>query len=1233
MGVEWTEEQQEVIHVRDQNILVSAAAGSGKTAVLVERIIERLINDKPPLDVDRLLVVTYTEAAAAEMKERIRDAIEKALEADPDNAHLQRQATLVHNAQVTTIHSFCLSVIRENFHTIGLDPGFRIAEEGEMKLLKQDVAAELLEKEYAEGRKEFLALTEYVAPGRDDHKLVDLLLSIYDFSRSYPDPKEWLLSCADRYRLTGGIEAQPFFQFIKEQAKQYAKDMLELTVYAEGICEEEDGPVFYREALEQDEALIRKLEGAETYEDIRLLLESWKWAKLSAKKSDDIAPDKREIVKKVREEVKSLQKDLKEQYFYETLEEVEEAMLTCAPVMEEFARLVISFHGAMQEEKAKRMMIDFGDMEHFALEILTERADGERVPSRAAISYQERFEEIMIDEYQDSNLIQEALLTSVSRVSQGIYNIFMVGDVKQSIYRFRLARPELFMEKYHTYGTGDGNCRRIDLTKNFRSRREVLESTNFIFRQIMTEGLGGIAYDDRAALYPGAPYGEMPGNETELLLVETESDEEAGGEPSGAGNSAAEEVSGEEAVEKTARELEAYAIARRIKELVGTHPVFDKKAEAYRPAAYGDIVILTRSLKGWTEDFSRILNQEGIPTFSGTKEGYFETWEVSTVLDYLDLLDNFRQDFPLTSVLLSPFGNLTAEELARLRVEEMAAEEEGAGVPFFRAVLRYMEEAEPTPLADKLLAFRGQYDHYRSMLAYTSIHDLLWKLVTETGYRDYVGAMPGGRQRQANLDMLLEKAAAFEKTSYKGLFHFVRYIRQLKKYDVDYGEANISDEQTDTVRLMSIHKSKGLEFPIVFVSGMGKRFNTQDIREQFVVHPTLGIGMDCIDLELRTKEPTLLKRVIQKETALENLAEEERVLYVALTRAKEKLIITGAVPEAGEKLKSFMAVAARKERELSFAVMSRARTYLDWLIPALIRHQSFAQILADRKMAVPFTNPMFRENVPLRVEVIRAAGLFGEAATEEEADQLWKEFLQSGRRETFHPAMQKHLEEQFSFIYPFSKDKTRKLKFTVSELKKMQEPKEAQEESAYLFEAPREQELCPKFRRKEGELTGASRGTAYHRVLELLDFQKEYDAALLKEEVVRWEREGKLEPGASDTIRIRDLEQFLKSDTAERMRAAALCGKLYREQPFVIGLEEAGDMILVQGIIDAYLEEADGSLTVIDYKTDRVRTEGELAGRYEKQLAYYARALEQLLSKPVRKKLIYSFVLKKEIEV
>lgn len=768
----------------------------------------------------------------------------------------------------------------------------------------------------------------------------------------------------------------------------------------------------------------------------------------------------------------------------------------------------------------------------------------------------------------------------------------------------------------------------------------------------MTTGLGGIAYDERAALYTGAAYEDVPGNEAELILVETD------------GNFAVEDeaekrtaMTDEEQLEVTSRELEAYAIAARIKELVGTHLILDKKTGEYRPARYGDIVILTRSLKGWTEDFSNILNKEGIPTFSGTKEGYFETWEVSTVLDYLNLLDNLRQDLPMASVLLSPFAGMKAEELAKIRAN-------APDVQFFEAVFQYKDDKEAEPeICRKLDIFQKQYEAYRKILPYTSIHDLLWKLLEETGYRDYVGAMPGGRQRQANLDMLVEKAIAFESTSYKGLFHFVRYIRQLQKYDVDYGEANISDEQADTVRLMSIHKSKGLEFPIVFAAGMGKMFNTQDIRDQLVVHPELGIGMDAIDLILRTKTPTLLKKVIQKETALENLAEEQRVLYVALTRAKEKLIITGAVKDVQKKLAAYGAVRARRETELSFAGLSRARTYLDWIIPALIRHSSFADILAEYDMQASFANPIYKEEVPIRARIVRPAELLQGAFEEEAAGNLLEEFLKyridSG--ETFHKEMQEQMQEQFVFVYPFSKDRTRKLKFTVSELKKMQYPGE-EEESEVLFEAQEEEKLVPKFMRDDAPLTGTSRGTAYHRVLELLDFTKEYDRESLTEAVSGFVKSGKLTKEAGVSVRIADLEAFFRTDIAGRMRKAAVLGKLWKEQPFVIGLEEDGEMILVQGIIDAYIEE-EGKLTVIDYKTDRVKKAGEIRERYHRQLEYYAQALGQMLcsgeestavqmgvhdgrksilqndvadvrnKKELGQKIIYSFALRKEIEV
>ena len=853
MGVKWTEEQQKVIQLRNRNILVSAAAGSGKTAVLVERIITMLTEDDPPVDVDKLLIVTFTEAAASEMKERIRLAIEKKLLEYPEDEHLKQQATLIHNAQITTIHSFCLSVIRDHFHAIDIDPGFRIGEEGELKLLRHDVLEEMLEEKYQEGSKSFLDFAAAYSTGRDDKKIEDLILKIYEFSRSYPDSEAWLESCVEAYRIPDveTLEKSSFMQKVMADIRKNLEDARELLAQAEMIALSPDGPAVYEATLDKDMQVIEELSAIRSYEKMAEAFTNVKWARIAANKDQTVLEEKIEQVKKIRELVKGIVKNISGQYFYESPQELVEDLKMCAPAMEELGNLVRLFGEKFEEQKRAQNIIDFSDMEQYALRILTEKSEDGFVPSKIAQEYQNQFHEVMIDEYQDSNLIQEAILNSVSTCRSGRYNIFMVGDVKQSIYRFRLSRPELFLEKFYTYNIEESQTQRIDLHRNFRSRKEVLESANAIFRQIMTEKLGGIVYDEQAALYPGAEYPETENLKTEILLMDSDLDEYQKTD----GDTSKGIVS--------ERELEARMIAMRIRELLRSQKVVDKETGKLRNVRYSDIVILTRSVKGFADVFTEVLNREGIPAYAGTSEGYFQTQEVGVLLDYLRVLDNRRQDIPLAAVLRSAFAEMSDEEMAEIRC--MYPDK-----PFFESVAEYRVHGREQKIREKLEKCLGQMDELRLIVPYTPMHELLWKILDRTGYGDYVAAMPGGAQRRANLDMLIEKARAYEATSYKGLFHFVRYIEQLQKYDVDYGEASIEDEYADTVRVMTIHKSKGLEFPVVITAGMGKRFNMQDARSAVALHAGMGVGLDAVDLEYRTKIPSIIKKVIQKEEALES---------------------------------------------------------------------------------------------------------------------------------------------------------------------------------------------------------------------------------------------------------------------------------------------------------------------------------------------------------------------------
>ena len=1217
MATMWTAEQQKVIDLRNRNILVSAAAGSGKTAVLVERIIQRITDEREPVDVDRMLIVTYTEAAASEMKERIAAAIEKQLEQRPGDARLEQQAALIHTAPITTIHSFCLSVIRDHFHVIGIDPGFRIVEEGELKLLKQDVLDELLEECYEKGDEEFLEFTEKFGRGKNDRRIEELILKLYEFSCSYPCPGKWLDSCVMAYK-SEDMLSSGFVKNAELRVRRRGKDIGGILDRALKICEEPDGPYMYADMIESDRKYLDRIIKAEDFEAMYDAVNGFAWKRLSTKRDETVSPEKKEEVKKLRKQAKKLVEGLQAAYFYAPWQVWAEDMRDASGSMATLSGLVKQFSKLLGEKKRSRNMIDFNDMEHFALSILTEEKDGHTAPSRVAEEYQERFEEVMIDEYQDSNLVQEAILTSVSRMEKGQNNIFMVGDVKQSIYRFRLSRPELFMEKYDTYTLEDSACQRVDLHKNFRGRPEVLDSANYLFEQIMQRGFGGIEYDENAALYPGADFPEKPEDtdsgfsyRTELLLMDKK--EAAVRTAEGGGD---------------AKKAEARMIARRIRELTDSGMVYDRAEGTCRRVRYRDIVILTRSIKGWAESFSSVLAEEGIPAYSVSREGYFETYEVSVLMDYLRILDNARQDLPLAAVLTSPFGGLDVQELARIR---LAFPE----LPFYEAYVRYAETEdlpeEEGKTREKLESFYGQIAYFRRKVPYTPIHELLAEIIDRTGYGTYISAMPGGAQRQANVEMLVEKAAAFEGTSYKGLFNFIRYIEQLRKYDVDYGEAGILDEQADTVRIMSIHKSKGLEFPIVFAAGMSKAFNMQDVRGSVILHPELGAGLDVVDLEQRTKAPTFLKKMIQEEAALESLAEEMRVLYVAVTRAKEKMILTG-VCDVSENLEERIREAENGENraeeegrpgQMELYRLEEAKTCLDWIIPAVFSGK----------------DGRIRRDCPVEVRLFTAEDLQCEKEAEHTADVLARDTLEHWDCTRRHaPEYAERLKSQMEYVYPWEAEGQMKLKFTVSELKKRTSLQE--EAGEEMYQEPEVVPMIPRFLTEEETLTGASRGSAYHKLLELLDFTENYDDGLLAQVIRENKAAGKLTGEMADCIRTGDILHFLNCESGRRMARAAAQGKLYREQPFVLGVpseeiypeDRSGETILVQGIIDVYFEEPDG-LVVLDYKTDQVRAADELKEKYHAQLDYYAQALEQLTEKHVKEKIIYSFTLRKEIAV
>ena len=1282
MGMNFTPEQQKVIELHNSNILVSAAAGSGKTAVLVERIIRMICEGEHPADIDRLLIVTFTNAAAAEMRERIAAGIAARLEADPGNEHIQKQSALLHNAQITTIDSFSLFLIRNHFNEIGLDPDFRVADEGEIKLLQQEVLGQLLEDAYAgkfipedilvsreEGQGEnevleqFHACVEYFCPGGRESVLEQHILNLSRYAGSFPWPAEWLEERKNDYA-AGDMETllhSDYGRYLAERVNRVVQGCLERLREVKKLCEQPDGPYMYGELTETEIEQLERLADCKDLEEQAAKVPAVTFGRLPSKKDDSVDPAKRELAKSIRNSVKETLGELAENYFKTPLELAVEQGKACREPLRMLLDLVLEFDRRLLAAKQERHLIDFSDMEHYALQILLRREKAEDssqdmiVPGEVALEYRQYFQEILIDEYQDSNLVQEYLLSAISGEAEGHYNRFMVGDVKQSIYKFRLARPELFLEKYDTYRETGELCR-IDLAKNFRSRVQVVDAVNDVFSRIMSRQIGGIAYDDKAALYPGATYpaAEDPVYGSELLLLRKPEKGEA-----------AETIDGAADYDNV-KQLEALAIAARIRQLKGSLKVMEKSTGELRPVKYSDMVILLRTTSGWDEEFKKVLEQQGIPVYITSKTGYFGASEVQELLQLLRVLDNPRQDIPLFGVMQSVFGGFTQEEIAKIRsgrkrmtlyeaLEEVAQSKSeelihpvvsvGSDTTVTGQEIRETERYNEADISGeqslqvKVKQFLETMDHYRDLTPYTSIRDLLQRILDDYDYLNYVTALPAGSKRRANVEMLLTKASAFEKTSYFGLFHFIRYMEQLEKYDVDYGEADTLDENADVVRIMSIHKSKGLEFPVVFVSGLSKRFNMQDANQSLIVDMDLGVAVDYVDSVRRVKNKTLRRAVLSAKMKEDNLAEELRVLYVALTRAREKLILTSVMDKADEKWELSQMTGQEK---LSYLDFCEAGSYMDFLLPILA-------------------------GTGIRVTILRIEDLAAEELREQLRMGDRRELLQraadaeiplNGNPKENERKLSK-LRERFAYTYPYPGLQKLYTKTTVSELK-IAAMEEKDEAAYHTFEEKEVVPYIPAFRREQEKVSGAVRGNAFHRTMELLDFSylftesglfaqcpatyEEYRAGLdadrlqkrLEEFLRRETASLRLTEEYAQAVSLPKIRHFLEQELAYRMWRADGQGLLYREQPFVLGIDAKrldselpeGEKVLIQGIIDVFFVEK-GEIVLLDYKTDVIESLQALWNRYSVQIQYYEEALTKLMKQPVKEKILYSFYLEK----
>lgn len=1184
----WTKQQQKVIDQRDADILVSAAAGSGKTAVLVERIIQKITDDEHPLDVDHLLVVTFTKAAAGEMKERIMAALDEKVREFPGNQHFVKQLSLIHKAQITTIHSFCMNLIRDYFYVLGIDPNTAPGDEGRLSAIRKEVLDDLLEEAYEKKEEDFINLIESYSPGKNDDIISEYILKLYQNARSHREPFKWLDQAEENISVETleQMEEAPFMNIILRDAKISIDGALELIKEALEVSLSPQGPYFYEKTLRKDLEIVTNIRQAQTFSQLCEVFVKIEKPRLSGrkKKTDEIDVAAQERCKALRIQAYNLLEDLKAAYFYENESEIFHELKRVKSPLRGLINLTREFMTRYDEKKKNENIMDFDDMEHFALDLLIDHYDeeGNPVPSKIAKEKSDGYEEIYIDEYQDSNYIQDAILRSVSKEAEGGHNMFMVGDVKQSIYSFRLARPELFLEKYHGYQQKGEEYQLIELRNNFRSRSEVLTFVNDVFYQIMHESLGNIEYTQNVALVPTMEFEKGCDAQTEILLLEAGEVKES---------------------EEDAVVLEARMIASRIHEMVnGEEPMMvtgkdEEGNTVLRKARYSDIVILLRSMKGNAEVIQKELMDAGIPAFANSQKGYFDTVEIRTLLSLLSVVDNVYLDIDLAAVLRSPMIGMSEEELGRLKVD-------GGKDSLYECLCETEDKMEASSKALKLLEL------LRDAKTYLPLTQLIWMALEETGYYHYAGAMPQGKKRQGNILMLIEQAKAFESSQIKGLFHFVRFMEQCREYDMDYGEANTMSEDQDLVRISSIHKSKGLEYPIVFVAKIHQKFNLRDGNGSMIFHGDYFIGADHIDPINRTRKKTILKNLIKNQMNRESLGEELRVLYVAMTRAKEKLILTGIKSADFD---------WDDKREIASVELLSARSYIDWIREALPR-------------------------VPVKDYQLKIYTL---------EDLLWQqegnELLHEMNRQIFYERLEdeiskdkvKEMKEQFAYHYRNEAETKGRLKYSVSEIKRMSQAADEEEQIHSSIHQEKEKRV-PSFIKKNEKISAASKGTIIHKVLELLDFSKDHTMKSLNEDIKEWIQLGKLKKEHEKVIYRKEILALTSSDLGKRMKKAAKNAKLYKERQFVTGVPfsemdkeaKTDDLVVVQGIIDVYFEEEDG-MVLVDYKTDRVKEgeEGILIHRYHAQMESYKQALEKITGKNVKEIYIYSVTLQKTIMV
>jgi ATP-dependent helicase/nuclease subunit A len=1219
--VTWTDAQWRSIFAEGRDVLVSAAAGSGKTAVLIERLIQKMIRQTNPVDVDQLLVVTFTNASAAEMRHRMAEALEKELIKDPTSSHLRRQLSLLNKAQISTLHSFCLSIVKQYAYVLDLDPGFRLANEAEAALIRDDVLAAVLETAYkADNPEDIYRLVDSFTSDRDDQLIETLIEKLHGAASVHPEPKKWLQSIPQGYNvpIDMQIDELPFIHALKLTIQHTLEEAYSMTEEMRQFAIQPDGPAPYGTTVEQDQLLIaegiRRI-STQSWQSTFDYFQSLKFATAARIPKETYDEDLIQKAKDKRDQLKKRVNGIKDAYFTRTPARLLDEMRLMHPILQTLVDLTLTYGEQYRLAKSERGLVDFSDLEHFALQILTKEENGHLIPSNIAEDVMAQYKEVLVDEYQDTNRLQETILQIVKSGTEANGNMFMVGDVKQSIYRFRLAEPMLFLAKYLMFTTEALDTGiKIDLNANFRSRPEILHATNFIFSQIMGERVGEIEYDEAAALKPGAPYPDQQSTVELTLLSQQQEDEESTDDD----EEANEEIQELEELKKS--QWEARYIIGKIRKLIENQTmVVDAWTKNERPLEYRDIVILMRSMT-WSADLTEEFKQAGIPLYANLSKGYFDALEIMIMLNTLRIVDNPYQDIPLASVLRAPFVGLTESELSLIR---LSAPKE----PFFEALKNFIRlggSGINPETAEKLQRFSLHYEEWRDLARRGSLADLIWRIYMDTHYYEMVGTMPGGKQRQANLRALHDRALSYEKSSFRGLFRFLRFIDRMKKRGDDLGTARAMSEKENVVRLMTIHSSKGLEFPYVFIAGLGRDFNQMDFNELYLFDQTFGLAVKAVDPDKRIAYTSLPFLAMKEKKQLELKSEEMRVLYVAMTRAKEKLMLVATVKDAQKSISKWVDIANSSGDRLPEYVRSRAKGFLDWIGPSVARHEDFSlwQGLAHSGEQ----HPSKWSFETIYVEDLR------EVLVELESPQSTNPTTDN----VVTSEMMDEIERRFNAVYPFERSVSKRSKQSVSELKRLDQLRK-EEEPEFFRPSQVQQAIKSVYKRpaflQQGErkLTSAEIGTAMHTAMQHVDVNLALSKGAIEAFIQQLADKQLLTSNEASAIKIDALGAFLQSPLATRLRQAK---QVLREVPFTYGLtDDDGDTQILQGIADCLFQEADGEWVLLDYKTDRIKgvliTEAsilrEMHHRYGLQLSLYKQAIEHILAITIKEKILYLF--------